>query len=215
MKQGSPSTASGASRCASREGRTLNCADAPTRDRHLRRVSGPSCEGCPDRKCRRLPSTSCKSPRAEPVAERPLSAKLDAGGLRIGADTMYFVLQSGTVSSMTDQNDALADINAIRSQIARGSEFRGYGPASVASSGVLALSVAAMQHQWLNRLDHDTRMSKESIMPARENSSEGLLDSGRVTHDARGNAVWEWSADIDSTNVHRYRVANGITETPP
>jgi hypothetical protein len=58
-------------------------------------------------------------------------------------------------------------------------------------------------------------MSKEAIMPAPDDSSEGLRDSVRVTHDARGNAVWEWSAGIDSTNVHRHRVANGITETPP
>jgi hypothetical protein len=41
--------------------------------------------------------------------------------------------------------DALADINAIRAQIARATEFRGYGPASVAATGVLALLVAAVQ----------------------------------------------------------------------
>jgi len=44
--------------------------------------------------------------------------------------------------------DALADINAIRAQIARATEFRGYGPASVAATGVLAFLVAAVQAHW-------------------------------------------------------------------
>jgi len=56
---------------------------------------------------------------------------------------------------MTNLNDALAEINEIRGQIARGTEFRGYGPASVAASGILALLVAAMQAHWLKGLDHD------------------------------------------------------------
>ncbi|HUX74117.1 MAG TPA: hypothetical protein VMV25_09540 [Steroidobacteraceae bacterium] len=46
--------------------------------------------------------------------------------------------------------DALADIHAIRGQIARGTEFRGYGPASIAASGVLALLVAAMEARWFD-----------------------------------------------------------------
>jgi len=46
---------------------------------------------------------------------------------------------------MTNVNDALADIGAIRDQIERGTQFRGYGPASVGASGVLALLVAALQ----------------------------------------------------------------------
>jgi len=50
---------------------------------------------------------------------------------------------------------ALAEISAIRSQIASGTEFRGYGPASVAASGVLALLVAAIQAYWPMRLNHD------------------------------------------------------------
>ena len=40
---------------------------------------------------------------------------------------------------MTNLNEALEEISAIRTQIARGTEFRGYGPASVAASGVIAL----------------------------------------------------------------------------
>lgn len=50
---------------------------------------------------------------------------------------------------MPDLDKALADITAIRSQIARGTEFRGYGPATVAATGVLALVAAGLQALWL------------------------------------------------------------------
>jgi hypothetical protein len=50
---------------------------------------------------------------------------------------------------MTELRQALDDINAIRTQVARGTQFRGYGPLSIASSGVLALLVAAAQNHWL------------------------------------------------------------------
>jgi hypothetical protein len=43
---------------------------------------------------------------------------------------------------------ALADITTIRSQMARGTEFRGYGPVTVAATGVLALFAAGLQ-TWL------------------------------------------------------------------
>jgi hypothetical protein len=49
---------------------------------------------------------------------------------------------------MTELRQALDDINAIRSQVARGTQFRGYGPLSIASSGVLAILVAAAQSHW-------------------------------------------------------------------
>jgi hypothetical protein len=39
----------------------------------------------------------------------------------------------------------LAEISAIRTQVARGTQFRGYGPVSIAASGILALIVAALQ----------------------------------------------------------------------
>jgi len=50
---------------------------------------------------------------------------------------------------MTELQQALAEISAIRAQVARGTQFRGYGPLSIASSGVLALLVAAAQVHWL------------------------------------------------------------------
>ncbi len=50
---------------------------------------------------------------------------------------------------MKELQQALSEIHTIRNQVARGSEFRGYGPASIASSGILALLVAALQSQWM------------------------------------------------------------------
>jgi hypothetical protein len=50
---------------------------------------------------------------------------------------------------MQDLDKALADITAIRSQMARGTEFRGYGPATIAATGVLAIGAAAVQALWL------------------------------------------------------------------
>jgi hypothetical protein len=59
---------------------------------------------------------------------------------------------------MTELRQALDDISAIRSQVARGTQFRGYGPLSIAASGVLALLVAAAQSQWLPAAAHDFRL---------------------------------------------------------
>src|SRR5262245_37169086 len=50
---------------------------------------------------------------------------------------------------MRDLDKALDDITEIRSQLARGIEFRGYGPLTVAATGVLALAAAALQALWL------------------------------------------------------------------
>jgi hypothetical protein len=49
---------------------------------------------------------------------------------------------------LSDLRQALAEINAIRTQVARDTQFRGYGPVSIAASGVLALSVAALQSRF-------------------------------------------------------------------
>ena len=50
---------------------------------------------------------------------------------------------------MRDLDKALADIVAIRSQIARDTAFRGFGAATIAATGVLALAIAAGQAAWL------------------------------------------------------------------
>lgn len=46
---------------------------------------------------------------------------------------------------MSDLDKALADIITIRSQIAAGTAFRGYGPAAVAATGGVALLTAVLQ----------------------------------------------------------------------
>jgi hypothetical protein len=58
---------------------------------------------------------------------------------------------------MTDLRRALAEINAIRNQVARGTQFRGYGPRTVAASGVLALIVATLQARWSAGHGQDAR----------------------------------------------------------
>jgi hypothetical protein len=50
---------------------------------------------------------------------------------------------------MRDLDKALADILAIRTQIAAGTAFRGYGPAAVAVTGVLALAVTLLQYAFI------------------------------------------------------------------
>jgi fumarate reductase subunit D len=46
---------------------------------------------------------------------------------------------------MNDLNKALGDISSIRRQVAHSTEFRGYGPATLASTGVLAIATAGAQ----------------------------------------------------------------------
>lgn len=50
---------------------------------------------------------------------------------------------------MKDLERALADITAIRSQMARGTQFRGYGPVTVAAGGLLGLLGGALQALYL------------------------------------------------------------------
>jgi len=51
---------------------------------------------------------------------------------------------------MRDLDKALADIFAIRSQIAAGTAFRGYGPAALAGTAALALITTILQSLWLD-----------------------------------------------------------------
>jgi hypothetical protein len=50
---------------------------------------------------------------------------------------------------MKDLDEALAEITAIRSQIARTAEFQGYGPVTVATTGLMALVAGEAQAHWL------------------------------------------------------------------
>lgn len=58
-------------------------------------------------------------------------------------------MQSLLASAMTDLYKALAEIDVIRGQMARAVEFRGYGPATIAATGVLALLASVAQSHWL------------------------------------------------------------------
>jgi hypothetical protein len=49
---------------------------------------------------------------------------------------------------MQDLRKALSDIHAIRNQVALNTQFRGYGPASIAASGILALAIACIEAYW-------------------------------------------------------------------
>lgn len=48
---------------------------------------------------------------------------------------------------MNDLHKALGEISSIRRQVARSTEFRGYGPATLAATGILAL-IAALVQGW-------------------------------------------------------------------
>jgi hypothetical protein len=50
---------------------------------------------------------------------------------------------------MDELSKALSDIHRIRQQVAESTEFRGYGPATVAGTGLLAAIAALVQSRWL------------------------------------------------------------------
>lgn len=50
---------------------------------------------------------------------------------------------------MNDLNKALGDISSIRRQVAHSTEFRGFGPATLAGTGFLAVAAAVAQAMWL------------------------------------------------------------------
>jgi hypothetical protein len=50
---------------------------------------------------------------------------------------------------MNDLNKAIGDISSIRMQVARSTEFRGYGPATLAATGLFAIAAGTVQALWL------------------------------------------------------------------
>jgi hypothetical protein len=50
--------------------------------------------------------------------------------------------------AMNELHKALGEISSIRRQVARTTEFRGYGPATLATTGVFAMVAAAVQARW-------------------------------------------------------------------
>src|SRR5699024_1692235 len=57
--------------------------------------------------------------------------------------------------TMPDLREALSEIRSIRGHMARYTEFRGYGPITLAGTGVLAIVIASMQKLWLVDLEHE------------------------------------------------------------
>lgn len=55
---------------------------------------------------------------------------------------------------MQNLNKALGDISSIRMQMARSSDFQGYGPVTLAGTGILAIAAAAAQSRWLPDPEH-------------------------------------------------------------
>jgi hypothetical protein len=51
---------------------------------------------------------------------------------------------------MNDLYKALGDISSIRKHLANTTEFRGYGPATLAATGVFAILAASAQARWLS-----------------------------------------------------------------
>lgn len=50
---------------------------------------------------------------------------------------------------MSDLHRALADISSMRRQVARATEFRGYGPATLAGTALFATVAVAVQARWV------------------------------------------------------------------
>jgi hypothetical protein len=50
---------------------------------------------------------------------------------------------------MPDLHKALHDITSIRRDLARSTQFRGYGPATLAVTGIFAITAALIQNRWL------------------------------------------------------------------
>jgi hypothetical protein len=55
---------------------------------------------------------------------------------------------------MNDLNRALGEISSIRRQVARSTEFRGYGPATLATTGLIAVLAAGIQARWVPEPAH-------------------------------------------------------------
>jgi len=64
---------------------------------------------------------------------------------RLTGSTLQCKVSAILNDPMQDLNKALDDIQSIRRQVARSTEFRGYGPATLAGTAAMALVAAALQ----------------------------------------------------------------------
>ena len=69
--------------------------------------------------------------------------------MKIDTSLRIELLYAVKYSPMNDLRKALGDISSIRRQVARTSEFRGYGPATLATTGAFAAIAAAIQARTL------------------------------------------------------------------
>jgi hypothetical protein len=51
---------------------------------------------------------------------------------------------------MDDLDKALGEISSIREQVARSTQFHGYGPATLAATGAIAVLAAGLQAHWVS-----------------------------------------------------------------
>jgi hypothetical protein len=58
---------------------------------------------------------------------------------------------------MNELHKALDDISSIRKQVARSTEFRGYGPMTLAATGAFAVLAAIIQNAWVPKAGTDIR----------------------------------------------------------
>ena len=92
---------------------------------------------------------------------------------------------------MSDLDKALGDISSIRRQMARSTEFRGYGPATLATTGGFAVLAASLQALWL---------------------------PDPANHIAKYLSIWIWTAVVSATligvqmHTRTHRVHSGLAD---
>jgi len=86
---------------------------------------------------------------------------------------------------MNDLNKALGDISSIRRQVAHSTEFRGYGPATLASTGLLAVGGAG------------------AFASGSVESHNGLLN--HLDFDCRPVSPLNWDSDVRAHTPHSFR----------
>lgn len=88
---------------------------------------------------------------------------------------------------MNELQQALSEIHLIRNQVARGTQFRGYGPVSIAFSGCLALAVAWAQVSWAPHSAHSINVNlaiwiSVALISLGVSGLETILRARRVHH---------------------------------
>src|SRR5580693_2319428 len=86
-------------------------------------------------------------------AGRNRRAITGTGGLQLLCDGVCFALQSYEIARADKPamqfKQALTEISALRLQMARNTEFRGFGPATLAMTSGLAIAASLVQSRWL------------------------------------------------------------------